>query len=495
MSGAHVAFGPERSAVPEGSLRQSYRSAEGVQEPWRPSPKQDEFQRASEFEVLYGGAAGGGKSDGLLVDALGLHQNAILKRDYQALLMRRTYPDLKDLIDRSRALYERLPGARYNKGDKVWTFPSGARIEFGYAQYDSDRFDYRGRAFQYMGFDELTLFPTDTVYTYLLSRVRSVDPTIKCYVRATTNPDGPGSQWVKDRWRIPREGTATCFEVEYTDPETKQISRRARRFIPARLADNPYLAESGYRETLLMLAEDEQRALLLGRWEEVKIKGAIYAEQMESARVGGRIRKLEILPNLPMDSYWDIGRSDHTSFWLKQRVGPEVRWLLCYENRLKPIEFYVQVLFELAREHKFLIGKLFLPHDADYKRMESATPQHPQGRSIAERVQEMMPNHQVTVVPRVDDIMQGIQAVRTLFPSFWFNEPLCKDGIAALENYRFKYDEKRRVFDPDPLHDWTADYADALRQFAQWEIENPEAGAGPGQKFHRQRRRSGWRVA
>ena len=156
---------------------------------WKPAPKQSMLLSAVDLEVLYGGAAGAGKSDCLLVDALGLQQNAIENRNYQAIIFRRTFPDLRDLIDRSQDLYPAF-GGKYDKTSHIWTFPSGARVEFGHMQYDSDRFKYRGRAFQYIGWDELTLFPTDVPYRYMLSRLRSKDPAITCYVRATTNPDG-----------------------------------------------------------------------------------------------------------------------------------------------------------------------------------------------------------------------------------------------------------------------------------------------------------------
>ena len=85
---------------------------------------------AIDFEVLYGGAAGAGKSDGLLLDALGIQQNAIGNRNYQAILFRRTFPDLRDLIDRSQELYPYMgEGGKYDKTSHIWTWPSGARIE------------------------------------------------------------------------------------------------------------------------------------------------------------------------------------------------------------------------------------------------------------------------------------------------------------------------------------------------------------------------------
>jgi hypothetical protein len=411
---------------------------------------------AVDFEVLYGGAAGAGKSDCLLVDALGLQQNAIGNRNYQALLIRRTFPDLRDLIDRSKDIYPAFGGA-YDKSAHIWTFPSGARVEFGHMQYDSDRFKYRGRAFQYVGWDELTLFPTDLPYRYLLSRVRTTDPTLTCYVRATTNPDGPGFRWVKEYWRIPTEGTSTRFLVEVKDPETEELTQHKRRFISARLSDNPHLASSGYRQTLLLLSEEEQRALLMGRWETPNIKGAYYAAQMEAARLDGRVCKIPKLPHVPVNTFWDLGWNDTTVIWFHQRVGLEHRFIDYIEGNGKDLAFFAN---ELAAKG-YTYGKHYLPHDAENKTLASG------GKSVRMVLQGLMPSHSFEVVPRTDSLVVSINETRAVIPACYFDADKCADGLAALEAYRKEWDEKLGTFKEQPLHDWASNGADAFRQFAQ----------------------------
>lgn len=435
---------------------------------WKPAPKQAMLLSAIDLEVLYGGAAGAGKSDCLLIDALGLQQNAIENRNYQAILFRRTFPDLRDLIDRSQDLYPAF-GGRYDKTSHIWTFPSGARVEFGHMQYDSDRFKYRGRAFQYIGWDELTLFPTDVPYRYMLSRLRSKDPAITCYVRATTNPDGPGFRWVKEYFRIQTEGASTRFKVEVTDPETQEVHVHGRRFISARLSDNPHLADSGYRQTLLLLSEEEQRALLMGRWETPNIKGAYYAEQMEASRLAGRVLKIPLLPGVPVNTFWDLGWNDTTAIWFHQRVGMEHRFIDYIECSGKDLGFFAQEI----QGRPYVYGSHYLPHDAENKTLGSG------GKSVRMLLQDLLKAHKFEVVPRTDSLVSAINQTRAVLPACYFDEDKCANGIAAMEAYRREWDERLGDFKQEPLHDWASNGADAFRQFAQGYREIYAPGGKP----------------
>ena len=130
--------------------------------------------------MLYGGAAGGGKSYAMLVDPL----RFMHRPSHRALLLRRAMPELRELIDKSRELYPKaFPGAKFREVEKIWRFPSGALLEFGYLDRDADVYRYQGQAYSWIGIDELTQYPTEFPLQYLQSRLRTTDPEIKTYIQ------------------------------------------------------------------------------------------------------------------------------------------------------------------------------------------------------------------------------------------------------------------------------------------------------------------------
>ena len=225
---------------------------------------QTDFLAAGEKDVLYGGAAGGGKSYAMLVDPLRYAH----KKAHRALILRRSMPELREMIDKSRELYPlAFPGAKFREVEKLWNFPSGAKVEFGFLERDADVYRYQGQAYSWIGFDEITHLPTEFSWNYLASRLRTTDPSIQTYLRCTANPGGVGSSWVKRRYIDPSPHNKS---FKGTDGLT-------RKFIPAKLADNPYLAEDGvYEQMLNSLPPTQRRQLLEGNWD--VSEGAAFTE-------------------------------------------------------------------------------------------------------------------------------------------------------------------------------------------------------------------------
>ena len=222
---------------------------------------QTQFLAAPEREVFYGGARGGGKSYAMLIDPLRYCDKA----NHRALLIRRSMPELRDMINHSQRLYgQAYPGAKWREQEKEWRFPSGARIEFGYAENLTDVLRYQGQSYTWIGIDELPQYPTPEIYNFLRSSLRSVDPDIPVYMRATGNPGNVGSLWVKEMFVDPSEPNK-AFDVHIdTMAGRKSITRR---FIPAKLQDNPYLMQTDdYMIMLSSLPEVQRKQFLEGDW-------------------------------------------------------------------------------------------------------------------------------------------------------------------------------------------------------------------------------------
>ena len=241
---------------------------------WQPQPGKDgqegpqsKFLACDVFEALVGGAAGGGKSDVLLVDSL---RQAHIDT-YRAILFRRETTQLGRLIDRSEEIIPRaFPGANYvggTMGGAIWKFPSGARLTLTHMKEEKDKLKHDGQEYQWIGWDELTHFLLSQ-YIYLYSRARTSDPRLKCYIRSSAMPWGIGVPWVKARFI-----DNGPYKI-VTDKE----SGLKRVFIPATLDDNKILMGNDpmYEQRLKLMGPKLFKALRKGDWS--VIEGAVFEE-------------------------------------------------------------------------------------------------------------------------------------------------------------------------------------------------------------------------
>ncbi len=214
--------------------------------------KQLAFFRADSTEVLFGGAAGGGKSYGQLVDAL---RYAVRYPASKQLILRRTYAELeKSLIRVSLGLFPKEIYS-YNASKHTGEFKNGSLIDFGYCATENDVFQYQSAEYDVIRFDELTHF-TEFQYIYLISRLRGTKGYPK-QIKSSTNPGGVGHMWVKARF------------IDPSPPETPfSALGNTRVFIPSKIDDNFFLTEGDpdYKKRLLALPENQKRALLYGDW-------------------------------------------------------------------------------------------------------------------------------------------------------------------------------------------------------------------------------------
>ena len=220
-----------------------------------------------EDEGLYGGAAGGGKSDYLVMEPL----NQIHIPHFKGIIFRKTYKELEELIDKSESYYKAAcPKARYNSSAHVWRFPSGAKIYFGNMQHPKDRIKYQGRQFDFIGFDELTHFTYDE-YDYMHSRNRPSGPGTWVHMRATANPGGIGHGWVKQYFvRAGKPGESVVRRIPVRLPDgTLKTFYMSKVFIPAKVYDNQALLDNDpqYLARLAIMNEQDRKALMDGDWD------------------------------------------------------------------------------------------------------------------------------------------------------------------------------------------------------------------------------------
>ena len=183
--------------------------------------------------------------------------------------------------------------------------------------------------------------------------------------------------------------------------------------------------------------------------------GAIYANQLKLAKDEGRITKVPI-ESVPVHTFWDLGRNDSTAIWFMQRIGLQNRFIDYYEHRLVDLDHYAKVL----KDKGYLYGEHYLPHDVEVIVLGANN----RSRKV---MLEDMGVQPIEVVPRIANLNEGIEATRQSFSSCWFDEDRCDQGLSALANYQYVFDEKFDTFRQVPLHNWASNGADAFRQFAQ----------------------------
>jgi hypothetical protein len=214
------------------------------------------------FEVFFGGARGGGKTDGMLGEWLRHAQdygpNAI------GIMFRRTMTQLMETIERSRTIYSQL-GAVYQEQAKMWRFPNGARLRFAYLERDADADSYQGHSYSRVYVEEIGTFPSSAPILKLMATLRS-GAGVPVGFRATGNPGGPGHQWVKARYIDPAPGGWKIIKDAASGLE--------RIYVPSRVTDNAYLGADYVQRLRASGSETLVRAWLKGDWD--AIEGAFF---------------------------------------------------------------------------------------------------------------------------------------------------------------------------------------------------------------------------
>lgn len=202
-----------------------------------------------------------------------------------------------------------------------------------------------------------------------------------------------------------------------------------------------------------------------------------YAKALATARHDGRITRIPIEPSIPVNTFWDLGRNDMNAIWLHQRVALENRFIAYYENAGEAIHHYAGWLREFREKHGIVYGTHYLPHDAEvveFTREDGKT---------REEVLNDLGVEPTIIVPRIENLGEGIDMVRRSFPSYWFDAERCKKGLERLAQYQKRYNATIQAYQDDPAKNDARNGADALRQHAQGYV--PGAKRLPGKKRER----------
>lgn len=316
---------------------------------WTPFPGPQTLAFHSDAdETFYGGAAGGGKTDLLLGLGLCSHRNSII--------FRREYPQLRQIIDRSREIIGNL--GTFNANETLWRLPDGRRLEFGAVQHEHSKDRYQGRPHDLKGFDELPHF-TESQYRFLIAWNRTAVEGQRCRVLATGNPPVPGqggewifklwAPWLDEQYPHPAQPGELRWFVQLGDGEEwvdgpapverqgKTLRPRSRTFIKARVDDNPVYMATGYDAILESLPEPLRSQLRHGDfhataeddpWQVIPTRWVQLAQ--ERGRKGER-------PDLPLTSLGvDVARGGQDQTVIAPRYGPWFDPLLKYPGKATP---------------------------------------------------------------------------------------------------------------------------------------------------------------
>lgn len=220
--------------------------------------------------------------------------------------------------------------------------------------------------------------------------------------------------------------------------------------------DNPWFPDVLKREMEYLKAKDDEEYRHI--WEgELKVfaDGAIYRKQLDKMRSDGRLCRVPIENGIEVHTFWDLGRDDETAIWFMQHVGREYRFIDYYSARFEDIDHYARVI----KSKGYNYGTHWMPHDVEVQSLGMKTTRKAMFESAGVRP--------IEVVPRVGDLMDGIEMTKQIFDSCWIDEDRCSEGFKALANYSRGYDEERDTYMERPIHNWASNGADAFRQFAQ----------------------------
>jgi phage terminase large subunit len=288
--------------------------------------------------------------------------------------------------------------------------------------------------------------------------LKSLEGADKCWIEEAENvSDGSYEILIPT---IRKEGSEiwASFNVKnVTDPTYRRFITEADEDTIAKKVswrDNPFFPDVLRKEMEKLKNKDHDAYMHIWEGEpDTRRSGAVYAKQIAKAREDGRITKVPYDPACEVFTAWDLGFGDATAIWWLQFVGRELRWLDYYENSNEQLGHYVHIV----KQKQYNYAMHYLPHDGGHGNIR--------GDSVSSQLIQMGLKN--IVLEREQDINPGIELLRQTIEYSAFDAVKCREGLHALENYAYEWDEDRSVFKHKPRHDWTSHAADAARYAAQ----------------------------
>lgn len=422
---------------------------------WKPTERQTSALERTEFEILYGGARGGGKTDaGMAFLLYNIHHER-----FRALVIRRNADDLKDWIDRATMFYHRVGGVKTGNPAE-FRFPSGAVIRTGHLKDSGAYTKYMGHEYQNIVIEELTHIAREEDYMKLLASCRSTIPELRPQIFCTTNPGSIGHEWVKKRFIKPSEP-----QVPFLDP----ISGRGRIYIPAQVYDNPHIMDNDpeYVKYLESLPPNIKKQWLEGSWEDFDVDGAIFGAEMSEMRAQGRITRVLHDALLLVDTYWDLGRNDFNAILFTQKAGREIRGIDYYQDQFKGLREYLYILKE-RESLGYRYGCFYFPHDIMVHEYTNNQTRLDTFKIYFEEIWGRIPvqGKDFVVVDRMKTMQQGHDAARLVLPYVFLDEVRCAEFIYAMKTYHRKLIDGTNSYSDEHVHDDSSHGASAFMQLA-----------------------------
>lgn len=421
---------------------------------YEPTPRQAYFHSQSDDYIVLGGSRGSGKSECLLIEALGLAYGSHTKGHWQALIVRRTVPQLQELITRASVVYPKIVlGVKFNSQKNIFTFPNGSFIRFASCERDEEIEKYRGHEYNFIAIDEGSHFESDYVWNWLKSCNRNSHGYPNRMVM-TTNP----CMWIKRMCKIDDNGTDTLQKTEYVDEITGEKFIKTLRFIQMNIESNKHIS-ADYKASLHQ-DEIHRDQFLYGKWKTPPVPGQVLKAELDRFDAEGRFMPVIRDPELPVHVFTDIGFSDFTTLVFCQFIGDRINILNYYENSQAAVDEYIAVINRLYGDKAIV----HLPHDGNVHESNART----RRQYWSDRVKVADDTGSGGNLPRLSD-EESWHRVQANFGRVYIDtNDSCLEFLNHLRQYKRKYIESMGIY-TDPIHDIHSHAFDSMKYIFYYE--------------------------